>query len=523
MRLIPSQYWEDYQKKTGEGLVFDLLRQVNMSNGCTALHSLNLSGDHRQRWFELDFLIISEAAIYGLEVKAGRVSCSAGIWYVHNPDGSVRYKKHKSPLVQASAALDRFRTGFMAERFANKYAKIPYVKVAVLCSNHRPDDPGLGPEMPNEFVIYKEDLHPNGFKERLNAATREHNSQRSYRDNLKLSPADIDDIASAIRPEVDKSYPSRAALTYIQDQQKSLTEEQYHIADAMENVSRYMMDGGAGTGKTFLLAYDIHRRNFGTDSVGVLTSSAGLAEHIGNLVHEKVVCFTPEEADRYIDKFDWLYVDEAQDFVNESGFSLIDRLLVGGLQDGNWRFFGDFENQRGANAVWQEEVFELLESSTPINKKITLTRNVRNTTEIVQWLEGVCRARVGQTTVAGSGLEVTVISQHDGDAMLRGEHVNAAIGPIHREDLTVLYPLQCSESISKRIQHLSNRFKVRAIDDFRGLESPLVYIIGLERLEDQSLLRDQAYKGVSRATNACFIEGEDEVNLRLLDLKFSGR
>ena len=125
--------------------------------------------------------------------------------------------------------------------------------------------------------------------------------------------------------------------------------------------------------------------------------------------------------------------------------------------------------------------------------------------------------------MAGSGLEVTVISQHDGDAMLRGEHVNAAIGPIHREDLTVLYPLQCSESISKRIQHLSNRFKVRAIDDFRGLESPLVYIIGLERLEDQSLLRDQAYKGVSRATNACFIEGEDEVNLQLLDLKFSGR
>jgi len=291
----------------------------------------------------------------------------------------------------------------------------------------------------------------------------------------------------------------------------------------MENVSRYMMDGGAGTGKTFLLAYDAHRRHFETESVGVLASSKQLIEHIGTLVNEKVVCFTPEHADRYIGKFDWLYVDEAQDFINESGFCLIDRLLVGGLQDGNWRFFGDFENQKGANAIWQQEVFELVENLTANNKKITLTRNVRNTTEIVQWLQGVCHARVGQTTVAGSGLEVTVITRQEGDALLEGKQINAAIGPIHNEDLTVLYPEQCSNSVSRRIQHLSNRFKVRAIDDFRGLESPLVYIIGLERLEDQSLLRDQAYKGVSRATNACFIEGEDEVNLQLLDLKFSGR
>ncbi|MDA9677823.1 NERD domain-containing protein [bacterium] len=519
MRLIPSHYWGRRQKEVGEGQVFDLLKHINLSDNNLAIHTLNLLGDKVQGWFELDFLVISQVAIFGLEVKAGQVTCRDGVWRVHNSDGSVRYEKHKSPLVQASDALERFRNGFMKDRFGAEFARVPFVKMAVLCSNHRPDKNLLGAEMPDEYVIYKEDLCANRFKERLNFAAEQYRLQRGISNSKRLKADDVTAIAAAARPEIDKTYPSRAAMDYLREQQNSLTEEQYFYCDAIEHMPRYLMDGGAGTGKTFLLAHDIQRRDLAVERVVVITPSRGLTQVIADRVDERVHCITAEAAANLEEKFDWLYVDEAQDYINEQGFSLLDSLVIGGLADGSWRFFGDFQNQKGANAIWQPEVFDLFESSASNKKMVTLKRNVRNTPQIVSWLEGVCGARVGETRAMGTGVEVEVIERAVGESLISGKITNSAIGHLQSQDVVVLYPEQLEQQLEARIKHLSNRHEVISIDGFRGLEASLVYVIGLQLLGPEAL-RDQAYKSVSRATNACFIEGGEELIVMLMNLKF---
>ena len=74
MDMIPSHIWESHNYSKGESQIFQLLEVINISKDCAAVHTLTVHGGSKQRWHELDFLLISNAAIFGLEVKAGRVS-----------------------------------------------------------------------------------------------------------------------------------------------------------------------------------------------------------------------------------------------------------------------------------------------------------------------------------------------------------------------------------------------------------------------------------------------------------------
>ena len=59
-------------------------------------------------------------------------------------------------------------------------------------------------------------------------------------------------------------------------------------------------------------------------------------------------------------KFDKLIIDEGQDLIREEYFGLFDSMLKGGLANGKWEIYGDFESQAIYSQLSKKEMLELL-------------------------------------------------------------------------------------------------------------------------------------------------------------------
>jgi hypothetical protein len=512
VKVIPSVIWNSNRRSDkGEPQVKGLLEDINIGSSGVAMHSQNIHGGKKQAWHELDFLVISNRAIIGIEVKAGKVICRDGIWQVLKHDQrTVAYEKRKSPLVQASDALEHLRNVFFKKTYKYKYSQLPFVKIAVLCSNTRPDQ-DMGLEMVDELTIYEEDLSPAVFKKRLNIAIQYHITEGHVGTAMELSDEEVDSISNAIRPDLDLSYPSSSHMEHLRASQDTLTDEQLKFTDLIDAFPRYIVDGGAGTGKTFLLTYDAMRQSAKGKRVGILTPNTKLAEHIAKSCGKNVVCFSENNLSEK-SPFDVLYVDECQDFINEKGMSLIEFSVSGGLADGVWRLFGDFENQLSSNKRNDPDVWELLLECASNNVPIKLSRNVRNTPEILKWLEISCSARIGKTDVKGHGPEVQIISSDDFSMYLSGDKEHPLYGWIDQKEAVTLYPESIDHAAIKTIvSRVKNTYLVSSIEEFKGLEANVVFVCGTEQVTDSGILRDQLYKGVSRARNLCLIVGPKEL------------
>ena len=512
MKVIPSVIWDsNHLNVKGEPQVKGLLEDINIGSSGVAMHSQNIHGGKKQAWHELDFLVISNRAIIGIEVKAGKVTCRDGMWQVLKHDQkTVAYEKRKSPLVQASDALEHLRNVFFKKTYKYKYSQLPFVKMAVLCSNSRPDQQ-MGLDMVDELTIYEEDLSVTGFKKRLNIAIQYHITEGHVGAAMEISDEEVDSISHKIRPDLDLSYPSSSHMEHLRDSQDKLTDEQLEITDILNDFPRYIVDGGAGTGKTFLLTYDAMRQSAKERRVGILTPNTKLAEHIAKSCGKNVVCFSEYNLSEK-SPFDVLYVDECQDFINEKGMSLIESSVVGGLADGVWRLFGDFENQLASNKKIDPNEWELLLECASNNRPIKLKRNVRNTPEILKWLEISCSARIGKTDVKGHGPEVEIISSDEFLTYLSGDKKHPLYGCIDQKEVVTLYPDSIDLSAIKTIlSRVNGNYLVSSIEEFKGLEANVVFVCGTELVSDSSILRDQLYKGVSRARNLCLIVGPKEL------------
>src|SRR5690606_16278412 len=89
--------------------------------------------------------------------------------------------------------------------------------------------------------------------------------------------------------------------------------------------------------------------------------------------------------------FEAVVIDEGQELVNEPGLAAIDRILEGGLDAGQWRWFMDAENQSMNNQV-EPECHRRLRS---LAFCWTPPHNVRSTREIVGLVKEALGADIG--------------------------------------------------------------------------------------------------------------------------------
>ena len=230
--------------------------------------------------------------------------------------------------------------------------------------------------------------------------------------------------------------------------------------------------------------------------------------------------------------FDVLVMDEAQDLINPGNLPLLDLMIRGGLAGGRWSMFGDFTRQSLYNRNRSDGNNDPVADLETYGRqgsgggsqgglqfvKAGLKRNCRNTRNIAEHTAMI--AGFGTPPFkpgAESGIDVGY--RYWGPSSRWQDLLAETIEDLTKKDklpvvdITVLTPGRAEAEALRNIERICGRplidyapsqraerpgIKVSTIHAFKGMESPIVIIPGLDRdLKDwdPSLL----YVGMSRA------------------------
>jgi len=218
-----------------------------------------------------------------------------------------------------------------------------------------------------------------------------------------------------------------------------------------------------------------------------------------------------------IEKFDALIVDEGQDVLNMDAVGCLDSILLGGLDGGRWSFFHDTNNQSGLCGEYRPEAYEYLAGLGAA--RIPLKTNCRNSLPILERVQNSLHADVGMSAV-GNGpavREITVASREDAAVTLHQELQKLVKDEgFCPSDIVILSPKTYSQSCASSIPELAgvhiavlDSYSPRGagngaigfaqIENFKGLESSVVWLVDMDAPSVESSLRSSHYVGMTRA------------------------
>ena len=526
MQVIPRSPESNLTKS--EIKVFNILSDLNgdLFESGIVLSSLNLSSQERRRWGEIDFIIVLKKGLFVIEVKGGEISCVNGVWVYADSIGR-KIQKNISPLVQAKEGYFYLVDKVLKPQFGKDFIEKVTTGFCVyfpLTAVNSIADLLSGPEMPKALVACKEDLmSTGGLTDFMEGVLNFWKSKKVGRGGEWTSD-EIKEIIKFLRPSFDRVAPLSIWLKNIRDEQYALTEDQYKALDYFDLAPRVVISAGAGCGKTFIAAESFRREK---DAIFV-TGSHRLAGHLraSNFGDgSRIYSFRELKKLPIISKkFSTLIVDEGQLITNSEAIELLDALLIGGIQNGRWRWFCDVNNQ-----IYKEEfVFQESAQERLVNLaggfEVQLKQNCRNTPQIVKTVEFLTGHRVGETKVNGVGPDV-IWGHGDNVESLVAETSEAvrqwlSSGEnIFPSQIIFLTPKSIQESyISKVCNELripfeewrpgwdfsfGKKFGFSTVEDFRGLEAPFIVLCDL----DESLpnIEKVIYLGMTRANFGLFV------------------
>jgi hypothetical protein len=407
----------DYKKSEAEYGLYRILK--DLPGEWSVLHSVYVHQHAYKRSGEADFLLISPKVIMVIEVKGGEVYAEDGQWCFKNRHGEVGRKK-ESPYQQAESAWHALKklacTRPGAEGLLNKIAHgwgcyLPDCEV--------PHDKVPPNSWPEEMMCDAAKLiHANAKDVALSMA------QFAWEKDLKLAakkerpepvglaPSEYEALVDCFRPNFNSVPSMSSAIQAADGELIRLTAEQGDALWGMEGVSRLLVHGPAGTGKTLIAETRFHSllENSEQSRVALVCFNVHLADHLSSLnmlrmkpgrsfvgtVHSLLREFSPAlkanpgdhegclrdlkawRSSHPEGAYDTLIVDEGQDLRAQPKLCEALGLLVkGGWAAGEWVWFED----RGQALVkYGESVFEPRPEVS-----YRLKRNVRNSLHIAEF------------------------------------------------------------------------------------------------------------------------------------------
>jgi hypothetical protein len=534
-RMIPSTIPPSCSSP-GEREIFNRLKDESATKDWIVLHSLDIAHHLRQVVGEADFVIVAPAlGVLCVEVKACRsIQRTDGLWYYgRDPHGDPR-----GPFKQASEAMHSLRQQVI--RIEPTLSRVPFWSAVAF------------PYV--EFKVISDEWHPwqvidstrfarNPFASLvvgiLHSARSHLSSQPSaawFREADRLPNAQqAASIARILRPsfEFNEKAPDRRARQ--QAELLRYTEEQFIALDSMEENKRVLFSGPAGTGKTVLALEAARRASNAGSSVLWLCFNRLLGRWVtqqpaarcrnvtASTLHQYLLdvaginCLTdphdsfwkkdlPDAALSQLlgghadsSRFNLIVADEVQDFLSPPYLDVIDLVLEGGLADGRWLMFGDFERQMlyGQDRTQVEGVIRARFGSFA---KCALRVNCRNTPRVatLSHLLGKLTPNYSRVLRPDDRIE-PVISYYATPSQQRKELV-AILERLHKDsysgdDIVILSPKagsRCTaagitdESWSRQIapfdQATPGQMRYTTIQSFKGLDSPAIVVTDIEQL-----------------------------------------
>ncbi|MER5642451.1 NERD domain-containing protein [Kitasatospora sp. NPDC002227] len=356
-----------------------LLRDVEGDPDAVAFHSVKLRSHAYKQQAEADFVVLWKKVVIVVEVKGGGVRKHDGVWYSIDRRGDW-HKLSEPPMEQARSAM--FALGdILKEEGVGWFAREAVVVTPDI------DTPPHAIEWESNRWLANGDMTVAGLTAALDAVAA---SARPAPGGRKL--ARTEDVRARLFGEFTRMPVIDAQRGAVIEEQNRATEGQARLLASLARNPRVMVFGGAGTGKSLVLAEAAKQEADQGRSVLVTFRSPELLRF-----------FTPHVEGRKIDvvpfgelgeqpRYDAVFVDEAQDLMTAEAMDGLDAAVAGGLSAGRWRMFLDMNNQAHVDGGFDRDTFDLV---SPEGLSVDLNLNVRNTRSMVHMVQEYLGADIG--------------------------------------------------------------------------------------------------------------------------------
>lgn len=387
MAKIYPTFTDDFHSSLGEYKIFNALKKL--PDDWYVLYSLNWNSklqSGKVQWGEADFVILNR--MYGLlviEVKSGGIEYKEGNWFQIRLDN---FEKNpmKNPFKQADKSKYKFISLLDNVLPGNKKCYIDKAVWFPSIKNISSDN--LPPEYDDKIVLTEEALD-NPLQYIIRAFDFYNSRHYTYMDK-----DDFDKVLSVLMPEFNL-IPSASNIVEENDYSfLQLTQEQKKVLDFISDQGNASIQGGAGTGKTFIAVEQAKRlSNYG--GVLFLCFNRYLYKHLENSCFHKNVEYLNIHtfANRFSSEnvlssedllvvlktidfaelnYKYIIIDEAQDFDNK-----VLSLIVEKTTQSNIRCFVFYDK----NQLLYSNKMPLILND--FECKLTLNKNCRNTFKIL--------------------------------------------------------------------------------------------------------------------------------------------
>ena len=553
-KMVPSQYRPE-TTSFGEQQIFQAMEKL--PNTYTVFHSLALNSHTGKLFAEVDFVLLCPQGVLCLEVKGGSVKCHERRWYSY---GEGESRPIQNPFTQAQTATmalhseikDYFRTNrnIVNACFASGVA-FPDIAFSE-----------RGPEIRPEIVYDRNTGDLTTYIEKVFAFWNDEFRQRNNHELMGLSGHARSQLERYLYNDFDIVYTVGTKVHQVEQETIRITESQKRVLNYVAQNSRILMTGGAGTGKTILSLEHARRLARKGARVLFLCYNHNLSFHLQHRVRvqDPVVADAtlqvyaiykyliqiladnlhlppqPPESERETyskywqqdipraflqlaeanlhQQFDALVIDEGQDLLNPLLLQCLDKLVKGGLRQGNWLVALD--PLQNIYRTQLEAGLEQLNQANPA--ALTLEDNYRNTREIIEYtITSTGIDPQVNTLIQVQGLEIREDYYQDTqDQRIKLVKVLEKLkkNQVPPADICIVSLTSYEKSVLQGapragkfpVQHLADLYpeewdpdkvKFSSVHRFKGLESPVVILTDV--IETNGDYATRCYTAMTRA------------------------
>ncbi len=553
-KMVPSQYRPE-TTSFGEQQIFQAMEKL--PNTYTVFHSLALNSHTGKLFAEVDFVLLCPQGVLCLEVKGGSVKCHERRWYSY---GEGESRPIQNPFTQAQTATmalhseikDYFRTNrnIVNACFASGVA-FPDIAFSE-----------RGPEIRPEIVYDRNTGDLTTYIEKVFAFWNDEFRQRNNHELMGLSGHARSQLERYLYNDFDIVYTVGTKVHQVEQETIRITESQKRVLNYVAQNSRILMTGGAGTGKTILSLEHARRLARKGARVLFLCYNHNLSFHLQHRVRvqDPVVADAtlqvyaiykyliqiladnlhlppqPPESERETyskywqqdipraflqlaeanlhQQFDALVIDEGQDLLNPLLLQCLDKLVKGGLRQGNW--LAALDPLQNIYRTQLEAGLEQLNQANPA--ALTLEDNYRNTREIIEYtITSTGIDPQVNTLIQVQGLEIREDYYQDTqDQRIKLVKVLEKLkkNQVPPADICIVSLTSYEKSVLQGapragkfpVQHLADLYpeewdpdkvKFSSVHRFKGLESPVVILTDV--IETNGDYATRCYTAMTRA------------------------
>lgn len=366
-----------------ERRVARLLVRVDGGPDAVAFHSVKLRSHPHKQQAEADFVILWKGVVLTVEVKGGGVRCIEGKWWTI--DRRQEWNRlRESPMDQANDAKMALRE-ILKEDGLGWYAD----QHVVITPDVDDLDTAIG-WYPSHWLVSSH-MTVDGLTRALNEVVT-----RAPQAPSRTRRARMDEVRRRLFGEFTRLPRIDVQRAAVLDEQSRATAGQARYLEGLNRTPRLVVLGGAGTGKSLALAEGAKQDVDQGRSVLITFKSPGLASFFQPLVAGRGIDVVPFDDLTADNKYDAVFVDEAQDLMTAEAMDRLDLLMAGGRAACRWRMFLDPNNQTHIDGEFDQDTYELvLHEAVPFD----LPMNVRNTKPIVHVVQSYLGADIGDPAI----------------------------------------------------------------------------------------------------------------------------